>query len=171
MTEDGKALSIEDTIGDIAIATSADLGKISLAMARRSAHQLDIVSRGLDPVVYDTRDFLDAVKHLVLSRRGQVRIIVLDADALISRDGHRLVGLAMRVSSFMEIRSPGESHAEFNEAMMIADRLSVIHRHYSDRYEGIANFHAPQWAALLSSSFESIWQNAEPIPHFRRLML
>jgi hypothetical protein len=79
--------------------------------------------------------------------------------------------LALRVSSYMEIRRPGPDHQGFNEAMLIADQIGVIHRMQSDRYEGIANFHNPLRANRLSESFEAMWQNAEPDPHFRRLML
>lgn len=140
-------------------------------MVGKARRQLDIVSRSLEPAVYGTQDFLEAAKALALTPRGQVRILLLDPEALLARGGHRLVELAMRVSSHMEIRRPGPDHQEFNEAMLIADRRGVIHRQLSDRYEGVANFHAPQWAARLSDNFETIWQNAEPDPHFRRLML
>jgi len=113
------------------------------------------------------------VQKLVVTGRGRgrVRILVLDPEALLSRSDHRLVNLALRVSSYVEIRRPGPDHVEFNEAMLIADRKGVIHRKQSDRYEGVANFHAPVRAAHLSENFESIWTHAEPDPHFRRLML
>jgi hypothetical protein len=140
-------------------------------MAGLSRRQLDIVSRSLDPAVYNTADFLDGVKSLVLSGRGRVRIILLDPDPLISSGKHRLLELTMRLSSLMSIRRPGECHSEFNEAMLIADRLSVVHQKYSDRYEGMANFQSPRLASSLTENFEAIWQNAEAIPHFRRLML
>ena len=157
---------------DIHFSSSGELLKLTVDIVGLSGRQLDIASRSLEPAVYDTRDFLDAVKHFVLSRRGsRVRIVVLDPDSLISRNSRRLVDLAMRLSSLMEIRRPGERHSAFNEAMLISDRLRVVHRKHSDRYEGIANFHAPRLAGCLSESFEAIWQNAETIPYFRRLML
>ncbi len=157
--------------GNIPIASSADLCKITVEMAELCRHRLDIVSRSLEPMVYDSQGFLDAVKKLTVTNRGSVRIIVLDPSTLISRSGHRLIEMALRLSSYMEIRRPGEHHAGFNEAMLIADRLMVVHRKYSDRYEGMANFHAPRLAYSLTENFEAIWQNAETIPDFRRLML
>ncbi len=158
---------------DIPFSSSLELAKLSAQMAGAARRRLDIVSRSLEPAVYDTREFLDAAQKMVLSTRGRgrVRILVLDPEALLSRGEHRLVNLAMRVSSYMEIRRPGPDHQEFNEAMLLADRGGVIHRKHSDRYEGVANFHAPQRAAYLSENFETLWQNAEPDPHFRRLML
>lgn len=157
--------------GDIPFFSSSELGSLSVEMVGGARRRLDIVSHSLEPAVYDTEAFLEAVKKLVLTPRGQARILVLDPEALISRGGHRLVDLATRVSSRMEIRRPGPEDQEFNEAMLIVDDVGMIHRKLSDRYEGVANFHAPLRAAQLLESFESLWQNAEADPHFRRLML
>jgi len=156
---------------DVPFSSSLELRRLSVAMAGGARRQLDIVSRSLDPLVYDTGEFLDAVKKLVLAQRSRVRILVLDPESLRARGGHRVVDLALRVSSHMEIRRPGPDHSGFNEAMLIADRMGVIHRQHSDRYEGIANFRARPWAARLSESFDLLWQNAEADPYFRRLML
>ncbi len=156
---------------DILFSTSSELGQLSVAMAKVARRRLDIVSRRLDPSVYETRDFLETVKKLVISGHVKVRILVLDPASVISLGNHRLVDLAMHVSSHMEIRRPGANHLDFNEAMLIADNMVVIHRKYADRYEGVANFNAPREASIMAESFESIWQHAETIPHFRRLMI
>lgn len=156
---------------DVPFSSALELRRLSAEMAGSAGQQLDIVSRSLDPPVYDTEEFLGAVKKLVLTRRGRARILVLDPESLLAYGGHRLVELALRASSHMEIRRPGPDHLEFNEALLIADRIGVIHRKHSDRYEGVANFRARQWAARLSERFELLWQNAETDPHFRRLML
>ncbi len=157
--------------GDISIASYAELHDITLAMTRPSKRQLDIISRSLEPAVYDARDFLDAVKNMILTRRGKVRIVVLDPGTLISRKDHRFVEMVTHLSSYMEIRKPGEHHAEFNEAMFIADRQMVVYQKHSDRYEGMANFNAPRLAASLTENFDTIWQHSVTIPDFRRLML
>ena len=156
---------------DIPFDSARELCRLSVAMAAGARRQMDIVSRSLDPMIYDTEEFADAVKRLVLAKGSRVRILLLDPESLFARGGHRLVELAMRVSSHMEIRRVGAEQAGFNEAMLIADRVGVIHRKYSDRHEGTANFHARLWAARLSESFELLWQNSESDPHFRRLML
>lgn len=156
---------------DIPFASAAELRQLSVAMAGTARRQLDIASRSLDPKVYDTEEFVEAVKKLALTKRGQIRILVLDPEALLSQGSHRLVELAMRVSSHIEIRKPGPDHQEYNEALLLADRMGVVYRKYSDRHDGQANYHAPLWAARLSDDFEQLWQNAESIPHFRRLML
>lgn len=140
-------------------------------MVKSASRRVEIISKSLEPQVYDTPDFLEAAKRLTISGRGRIRILLLDPEALISRGGSRLVDLAMRLSSFIEIRKPGPDDAEFAEAMLIVDRIGSIHRKYADRWEGIAYFNSPRLAVQLSERFESLWQNSETDPHFRRLML
>ena len=158
---------------DIRFSSSLELANITAQMAAQARRHVDIVSRSLEPAVYEGAAFLAAVQRLVVAGRGRgrVRILVLDPEALLSRGDHRLVNLAMRLSSYMEIRRPGPDHQAFNEALMVVDRTGCIHRPLSDRYEGVANFHSPLRAAHLAESFEALWQPAEPDPHFRRLML
>jgi len=156
---------------DVPFSSSPELHRLAIMLVGNARRQLDIVSRSLEPQVFGSAEFIEAVKKLALTQGSRVRILVLDPASLLAHGGHRLVELAMRVSSHMEIRRPGLDQAEFNESMMIADRVGVIHRKNADRYEGIANFHAPRWAARLSEDFEPLWQNAEADPNFRRLML
>lgn len=156
---------------DIHFSTSEELTRLSADIAGHSRRHLEIVSRVLNPLLYETPDFLTAIKNLVLKQRGKVRFLVLEPDSLISRGDSRLLELAIRLSSYMEIRKPGELHQEFAEAMLVADRAGFIHRRHCNRYEGIANHHSPRQAKTLAESFETLWQHAEPIPHFRRLML
>ncbi len=171
MNGDDSVRASSSSAEDIPFSTALELGRLTVEMVGGAQHQVDIASRSLAPAVYNTQELLDAVKKLVLSGRGRVRILVLDPASVISQGNHRLVDLAMRLSSYMEIRRPGPDHAEFNEAMLIVDGLGIIHRKFADRYEGIANFGAPRKAALLTESFEALWQNAETVPYFRRLML
>lgn len=156
---------------EIHIESLQQLREVSLQMVQGTFRHLDIVSRSLDPAVYDTPEFVQAVRALALGKRSRVRILLLRPESLLSRGGHRLVELAMRLSSHLEIRKPGPDDEDYNEGLMIVDSRIGIHRPLADRYEGVANFKSPAWAARLSESFERLWQNAEPDPHFRRLML
>jgi hypothetical protein len=158
---------------DILFATSRELSALSAQMVSQARRSVDIVSRFLEPAVYDTQNFVEAMQRLVVSGRGRakVRILVLDPAALVSYGNHRVVDLCMKVSSYMEIRRPGPDHQDFNEAMLIVDGKAMIHRKLSDRYEGIANFHAPRRAEQLLERFEALWQQGEPDTNFRRLML
>ncbi len=85
----------------LAIDTSEQLGQVSLEMVRQRKRMLDIISRELDPAIYNTAEFTEAVKQLVLkSRNNRVRILVHEP-LRIAKRGHRLVDLAMHLSSFI----------------------------------------------------------------------
>lgn len=142
-----------------------------LDMTGQARRTLDLVSRHLDPVLFDRDDFVDAVKRLVLgSTRAQVRLMVLDTAPVIAQ-GHRLVALAQRLSSYIQLRVPAPEHREFNEAWLVADRDGYAHRRFSDRFEATVNFHDPRMAVHLTNRFDEIWQRAQPDPNLRRLHL
>ncbi len=144
---------------------------VSVALVEQARRSLDIISRRLDPTVYDTSEFIDAVRALALrSSHAQIRILVLEAQSVVTT-GHRLLDLAARLSTFIELRRPGPEHASFNQAMLVVDRTGVIHRRLSDRYDGIANFNDRMLAGEVSRAFDDIWEHAEIEPDFRRMSL
>ncbi len=153
------------------IESSADHAEVAAHMVDQTRRHLDIVSRHLDPQVYDTGEFIDAVTTLVAgNRHARVRIIVLDPEPLI-RTGHRLLDLASRLSSFIEIKIPGPDFQDYNQAMLLADESGFIYRKHSDRYDALAHFNDKSYVSELKRQFEDIWETAEIDPNFRRLSL
>ncbi|MBI4693723.1 MAG: hypothetical protein HY749_06855 [Gammaproteobacteria bacterium] len=153
------------------IADRETLAAMSLALASQARRSIDLISRQLDPTIYDDEDFAGAVKNLALSSpQARVRILVLDPGALVTK-GHRLLELAQRLSSFISIRRPAPEDREFNEAWLVVDGTGYIHRRFSDRHEAQANFNDKRHAQLLSNRLEDLWYRASPDPNFRRLHL
>ena len=149
--------------------TGEDNRLLSVQMARQASAQICIATRHLDASIYDTDDFVDAIKQLVTrGGRATVKILIKDA-APILRRGHRLVTLAQRVTSFIEIRRPGPQHESFNKAYYLVDRCGYIDRTFSDRFEASANFNDPRTVRALCDSFEDMWHAAEPEVNLRRL--
>lgn len=151
------------------VATTEETAAVALALARQAGRTLDIFTRQMDPRIFDTADFAEAVTRLVLgSRRAQVRILVQDVGPVL-RDGRRLVTLSQRLSSFVQIRVPAEEYRTFNQAFIVADGTGYLHRGLADRHEGKASFHAPTRARRLLRIFQPMWDTAEPDPSFRTL--
>jgi hypothetical protein len=143
----------------------------TLAMARQASRSLDVVSRNLDPPVYDDPALSDAVKMMVRkSRNARVRIMVQDAGPMVAR-GHRFIDLAQKLSSFIEIRVPAGEHAKYNSALLVADSTGFIHRTLADRYEGIVNFNDRRNALEYIRQFDEMWATATPDPNLRALRL
>jgi hypothetical protein len=140
----------------------------ALSMARQAARSIEIVSRQLDPQMFDNSEFCDAVTRLVVgSRRARVRILLRQVDPVI-KHGHRLVPLAQRLDSFIEMRVPAPEHDESNVAFLIVDGAGVIHRQQSDRYEATVSFNDPRLAQELTRQFEEMWQTAVQDVNLRR---
>ena len=146
----------------IELSTSDEHREVALALANQATHSVDIVSRHLDPAVYDQAPLLEAIKQMALNhRRSRVRILVKDLQPILT-GGHRLAALASRLSSFVEIRVPAVQHKDFNEAFMIVDESGFIHVELADRYEGIANFADRGLAGELRRKFDEMWSVATP---------
>ncbi len=152
----------------VAIDTSEECRLAALSMVRQAARGIEIVSRQLDPQMYDNREFCEAVNMFVVgSRRARVRALVRHTDAVIKR-GHQLVTLFQRLSSFIELRVPAREFEEYNAAFLIVDGVGVIHRTLSDRFEATVNFNDPRTARELTRQFEDMWQTALPDANLRR---
>ena len=152
----------------VAIDTSEACRLAALSMVRQAARSIDIVSRQLEPRMYDNRDFCEAVSQLVVgSRRARVRALVRDSDPAVKR-GHRLVALSQRLSSFIEIRVPAREFDDYNAAFLIVDGAGVVYRTLSDGFEGSVNFNSPRMAQELSRQFEAMWQTALSDVNLRR---
>lgn len=149
--------------------TLADNRGVAVEVARAARRDLVLFSRDLEPLLYDHEDFIGAVQALATrSRMSRIRIVSIDPGAAI-RAGHKLVGLAQRFSSYIEVRRAARDHAEMAETFLVADEAGVLYRPISSRYEGYAGTHLPMEARQHLKTFENIWNMAEPDSEFRRL--
>lgn len=160
--EDKEAVSVE---------SSAQVLEASLALLAQSRRTIEIISRHLDPPVYDTTEFAVTLRRFVLdSRRARVHIIVMDSRPILAT-GHRLINLAQQLSSFVEIRKPDSKHVSYNCAFLLADRIGSVYRQLADRFDGIVNFGDRRVALELGETFDEMWTHAEPDPNLRRLRI
>lgn len=151
--------------------SSEEVRAIALAMARQCRRSLDIAARHLEPAIYETMEFLDAVRELALqSRHSRIRLLVMLPEAL-HRRGHKLLDLAASLPTFVKVHVPGEEHKDFNESILIADEIGYLHRLQADRYEGTADFCDPPYVGGLVRRFDDVWDKGEPDPNFRRLSI
>ena len=150
------------------IDTSEACRLAAVSMARQAARSIEILSRKLDPAMYDDDDFCQAVTRLVTgSRRARVRVLLRQVEPVM-RHGHRLVGVAQRLSSFIELRVPAPEFDDYNGAFLIVDGAGVIERRLADRFEARVSFNDPRTAQELRRQFEEMWQTASPNANLRR---
>ncbi len=169
--EPGENFVLGVTAGKFEVVRSEALREIGIQMVAQAGRSLDLVSRHLDPQLYDQEPLLRAVKKLVLgASQARVRILLLDAGPVVSR-GHRLIRLAQQFSGFIEIRVPGRTHRQFNEAWLVADGTGYAWRELSDRYQTEVDFSDRRQSAQLTRRFDELWSRGQPHMDLRQLHL
>ena len=167
--QDFESLVLGESSEAIAIRTVEENRLAALSMARQARRTLDVFSLVLEPAVYDQPEFAEAVKRIALgSAQARVRLLVRDVGTIVRR-GHRLLALARRLSSFIELRVQAAEHHRFNSAVLIADRTGTIVRELADEPSGTAIFSNRRAASELSDTFTEMWEASDTDPNLRRL--
>lgn len=155
----------------LTLESAAEHRAVALAMAQQAARTLHIFSRDLDPAVFDSAEFEEAVSALARhSQYSRIHILVQDSSRVVLH-GHRLVNLAQRLSSKIEIRKPIAEYADINRAFFVADEAGYISRQLADRYEAVANFNDRLSARDLVGFFTEVWERSQQDSQLRRLHL
>jgi len=138
-------------------------------MVKQCKQKLDIISQELDPNVYDQADFLEILRKLAInSHHVEIRIIVFQPQLIVSR-GHKLIDLAGKISSFIEMRKVSSKYKSFNESVLVADEIGYLYRESTDRYNGKVNFNSRRESKHLLDVFDNMWETAKPDPNLRRM--
>lgn len=155
----------------LTLETAGDHRAVALAMAQQATRTLHIFSRDLDHALFDNPEFEEAASQLARrSQYARIHILVQDSSAAM-RSGHRLITLAQRLSSRIEIRKPVDEYAVINHAFFVADETGYISRQQADRYAGVANFYDRLTARDLVGFFNEVWERSQQDSQLRRLYL
>lgn len=141
----------------------------ALSLVQQGHRSLHLFTHDLDAALYDTADFIEAVKQLAISStRAKVFILLKDPSAAIVR-GHRIVELARRISSHVFIHRAADEDQDRVDSFMVVDEVGVLRRPHGARYDGTAEFNNPGEARLLLKSFNDAWERSVPEAELRRL--
>ena len=169
MKSDNKISKYKTGDNDISLAHRDEVKIINIALAQQSTRNIDILSKHLDPGVFDNTDFIDAVKQLSISSRfTNIRILIGDSDPM-TKNGHRIIELIQQLTSSIEVRQISEEYKSYNEAFSLFDGKGLIYLRYADRYDGFANFNRPRLVTELSNFFNEVWEHSTPDSNLRRL--
>ncbi|HEV2111181.1 MAG TPA: hypothetical protein VGT99_07495 [Gammaproteobacteria bacterium] len=147
----------------------AENREASVTVAALAKRELVLFSRDLEPLLYDRQEFMTVVQVLATrSRMSRIRVACIDPGPSV-RAGHRLIALAQRFSSYIEVRRASRDHEERPDTFLVADDAALLYRPLVTRYEGYADMHSPLEAREKLRAFEEIWQQGQPDPEFRRL--
>ena len=154
----------------IDVVTLADAQAVTDELLGAAKHKIWIYTRDLDHLLYDRQSALDQIKRVALSGRGAEVLILCHESGGAVRDGHRLLKLLARLSSYIHLRRPVlDEDRQYPSAFLLNDTGGFYVRTLGSRFEGEAETHAPGRQRTLRNYFEQVWQRAEPDIELRQL--
>jgi hypothetical protein len=143
----------------------------SLQVASSATRLLAMYTQDLEPLVYDQPKFIEAIKKLVLAR-GYAKVRVLLADpARAVYESSRFIGLARRITSYIEIRHAHRDFRGNRAAFLIADDRAIVYRSDASRWDGILEMNDPAVARRYLDMFDEAWHGSAPHAETRQLHL
>jgi sugar-specific transcriptional regulator TrmB len=151
------------------ISTREEMREAAIKVVREAKRKVSIFTHDLEPGIYDDPEFLEIIKHLVLSQTyARIRVLIANPSRAV-KSGNELVHLGRRLNSYIEFRHVREDLRTHAEAFCIADQTALVYRLQASRWEGIADTHEPSVAKLYASMFDEIWFASEVETEFRQL--
>ncbi|MES9901573.1 MAG: acyltransferase [Sedimenticola sp.] len=140
-------------------------------LAEQAVRRLDLFTFDLDATLFDSKPFLEAVKRLTIGSPLSRVSILLQDNHKVQTQGHRLLELARRLTSKIEIRRPHADHINQLENYLLADECGYLLRPLHTSYEADTDFNDRYHARGLTEKFIEVWECSEPDSMLRRLYL
>jgi hypothetical protein len=131
----------------------------AVKVASCAKRSITILTPDLEPGIYDSPEFLDALKRLVLAKRyARVRVLISEPDRTV-RNGNRLIALGRRLNTYLDFRNLHEDYrGKLTGAFIIADETAVLYRANGRGYDGIMGSIEPGIARQHLNEFERPWE-------------
>lgn len=151
------------------ISTKEEMRRAVMDVVGTGRRKISIFTHDLDPGIYDDPDFLEIVKHLVLSQSyARIRVLIAEPTRAI-KSGNSFVLLGRRLNTYIEFRYVREDLRTHPESFCIADETALVYRLQADRWEGIADTYEPAVSKVYGKMFDEIWQASEVEIEFRQM--
>ncbi len=151
------------------LTTPDDYATAVVALLQDATRTVDVFSPELNPVVFSSRNLIEAVRSFaLLDRHTMLRVLVRDTTPLTRAD-HRLKALVERISSKIQVRALASDFHSRGDAFVLADGNSFAMRRESSTWDGLYDSSRPGIAKRLQTEFEEMWAHSLPDPGVRRL--
>ncbi len=153
----------------IRLAGSDDVRAMAVELARQAQHTLLLHTHDMEARIYDRQPFIEAVSALVRRYPGACfDVLVQDTDRVV-KEGHRLVELARRLGSSIQIRRCAEQYRHYCGTFLLADNAGYLYRPVSSRFDGLASFNNSAEVERLGKYFREVWEHSDTDMELRRL--
>lgn len=154
-----------------AITSREDARRHTLRLFGQAQHSLCLYSPDLEPWLYNQNDIVQASKRFLLAHpRNRLRILLADPTQAI-RQGHRLLTLARRLTSSMQIRTLNPEYPAQSAAFLVVDHCGLLVRPEPEYAAGYALYQSPGRARALRHQFDSAWEHSLSHPDLRSFLL
>lgn len=151
------------------LGTQVEFRDAACELARNARLQLNILTYAFEREIYGHSDFTRAVQQLCTGHsRARVRVLIHSPE-WASRSGHRLVELARRLSSFIELREMNDQDKELTSEVLIADEQSLLLRDSPDVVQARYYPDDMRLAGGWLKRFEGLWNGGEAVQALRQL--
>lgn len=146
-----------------------DRASTALELTQQCRRQLRLLSNALEPELFNTPAFAEALSQLARrSRYSEIRLLVLDAHAIVER-GHLLLELQRRLSSVIQLRRADCDAHTVTENFLIADDRGVLCYSLQEPEKAWADFNNRPLAEDYCAQFDELWHRSIDDPELRLL--
>lgn len=125
----------------------------------------------IDPVLLDNDPVIEQISEFARhSTRSKIRIVVFDTRKNIAQS-HRLIPLAQRLTSKIEIRIAKQQHQQLRSLYLLIDSNAALYCPNAERYKGRVETQTSAAVRDMQQLFEEIWNQAKQDINTRRLHL
>jgi len=148
---------------------SDDVRAMAVELARQAQHTLLLHTHDMEARIYDRLPFIEAVSALVRRYPGACFDVLVQDSGRVVKEGHRLVELARRLGSSIQIRRCAQQYRRYCGTFLLADNAGYLYRPVSSRFEGLASFNNAAEVERLGKYFREVWEHSEADTELRRL--
>jgi hypothetical protein len=149
------------------VSTLEDYRSAVVEVTSGARHQLSIFTPDLEPALYDQDCFLEPLKRLVLARsHGRVRVLIRDPFRA-TREGHRFMQMARRLTSCITLRSLPPEHRNEGCAYIVADNQAIAYRPNCARWIGFVELNDDGIDRRHLDHFDRVWSRSRAQPEMR----
>ncbi|MBE7927991.1 histone acetyltransferase HPA2 [Pseudomonas saudiphocaensis] len=153
------------------VASREDVRRHTLRLLCQARHSLCLYSPDLEPWLYDEDGVIQASKRFLLGhRRNRLRILLADPTLAI-RQSHRLLALARRLTSNLQIRTLNPEYPAQSAAVLVVDHCGLLVRPGPEHTTGYALYQSPGRARAIQRQFDSAWERSLSHPDLRSFLL
>ncbi|MCP3675823.1 MAG: hypothetical protein GY829_15330 [Gammaproteobacteria bacterium] len=169
--KDFSEFKVGETYPTLKAKNSATNSSAALSLISQARRTITLFTHNFDHRILDTPEIASAISDFIkVSPNSQLKTLLCDP-SLVVKQGHRIVELSRKFSSFISIR---QTHAEYLStpfSFLIIDDTALLFRPHANEYNAIVNYDSRLECRHYLEFFNEVWQQSEPVSEIRQLFI